>query len=74
MIIGPNLATSLPVDTVNYLYKTTTKPFELSSIKWTTSPFHRMSLVRAMIYSPVNRPVDPKQITTEIINTPAFSL
>ena len=24
--------------------------------------------------SPVNRPVDPKQIATEIINTPAFSL
>ena len=26
------------------------------------------------ITSPVNRPVDPKQIATEIINTPAFSL
>jgi hypothetical protein len=24
--------------------------------------------------SPVNRAVDPKQIATEIINTPAFSL
>ena len=24
--------------------------------------------------SPVNKPVDPKQIATEIINTPAFSL
>ena len=24
--------------------------------------------------SPVNRPVDPKQIATEVINTPAFSL
>ena len=26
------------------------------------------------MYSPVNRPVYPKQIATEIINTPAFSL
>ena len=26
------------------------------------------------VYSPVNRPVDPKQIATEIIYTPAFSL
>ena len=25
-------------------------------------------------HSPVNRPVDPKQIATEIINTQAFSL
>jgi hypothetical protein len=25
-------------------------------------------------HSPINRPVDPKQIATEIINTPAFSL
>ena len=36
-------------------------------------------LVRFHIFSrndssPVNRPVDPKQIATEIINTPAFSL
>ena len=38
---------------------------EIKKSKWLSGHAH---------ISPVNRPVDPKQIATEIINTPAFSL
>lgn len=31
-------------------------------------------LFYVIIDSPVNKPINPKQIATEIINTPAFSL
>ena len=36
-------------------------------------PYQRIRVAANDIISPVNRPVDPKQIATEIINTPAFS-